>query len=48
MNDCVSDGYLLEKIMLVVDQQKWEIQIGFEVGLIGDALSNEINVCVVV
>jgi hypothetical protein len=34
--------------MLVVDQQKREIQIGFEVGLIGDALSNEINACVVV
>jgi hypothetical protein len=43
----VSDGHL-EKFLLVVDQQKWEIQIGLEVGLVGDALSNEINACVVV
>lgn len=47
-NDCVNDGYLLEKFMLVVDQQKQEIQNGFEVGLIGDVLSNEINARVVV
>jgi len=47
INDCVSDGHL-EKFLLVVDQQKWEIQIGLEVGLVGDALSNEINACVVV
>jgi len=47
-NDRVSDGYLLEKFLLVVDQQKWEIQIGLEVGLVGDVLPNEINACVVV